>query len=85
MLKGTGVVVFLHTSLAQQLQRVGSGRGRPMLQGADVAQRIEELCQIREPLYREVADITLCTDGRRVSRVADLILRELGLSRSGVG
>ncbi|MEJ0099094.1 MAG: shikimate kinase [Pseudomonadota bacterium] len=85
LLKGTGVVVFLHTSIAQQLQRVGSGRGRPMLHGTDVSHRLEELCRMREPLYREIADIVLCTDGRRVSKVAELILRELGLPRGGVG
>jgi shikimate kinase len=81
LLKSTGVVVFLQTSIPQQLQRVGSGRGRPMLRGADMPQRLEELCRIREPLYREIADITLNTDGRRVTKVADIILRELGLSR----
>jgi shikimate kinase len=81
LLKSTGVVVFLHTSIAQQLQRVGSGRGRPMLKGADMAQRLEELFRVREPLYREIADITLCTDGRRVPKVAELILGELGLPR----
>jgi shikimate kinase len=85
LLKSTGVVVFLNTSITQQLQRVGSGRGRPMLQGADLVQRLEELGRIREPLYREIADITLCTDGRRVSKVAELILRELGLPRGGLG
>lgn len=84
LLKSTGVVVFLRTSVAQQLQRVGSGRGRPMLKGADMPQRLEELGRVREPLYREIADITLCTDGRRVPKVAELILRELGLSRGGV-
>ena len=82
LLKETGVVVYLRTSAAQQLQRVGSGRGRPMLRGADIAQRLEELSRVREPLYREIADITLSTDGRRVPRVADLIMRELGLTRS---
>lgn len=81
LLKSTGVVVFLQTSVAQQLQRVGSGRGRPMLRGTDMPQRLEELYRIREPLYREIADITLNTDGRRVAKVADLILRELGLPR----
>ena len=83
LLKSTGVVVFLHTSIAQQLQRVGSGRSRPMLHGTDIAQRLRELGQLREPLYREMADVTLCTDGRRVPKVADLIMRELGLSRAG--
>jgi shikimate kinase len=79
----TGVVIYLHTSAAQQLQRVGSGRGRPMLQGADVARRLQELSRIREPLYRQIADVTMSTDGRRVTKVADLIVRQLGLSRGG--
>ena len=85
LLHDTGVVVFLHTSVAQQLQRVGSGRGRPMLQGTDMRQRLEDLSRLREPLYRETADITLSTDGRRVTKVADLIMRQLGLSRASVG
>jgi shikimate kinase len=36
LLRETGVVVYLETSLAQQLQRVGKGRGRPLLKGADL-------------------------------------------------
>jgi len=83
LLKSTGVVVFLNTSIAQQLLRVGSGRGRPMLQGADMTRRLEELNRVREPLYRETADITLSTDGRRVPKVAEAILRELGMGRDG--
>jgi shikimate kinase len=77
LLRETGVVVYLETSLAQQLQRVGKGRGRPMLKGADLSQRLVELRAQREPLYREIADITLSTDNRRVARVAELILGEL--------
>jgi shikimate kinase len=83
LLKSTGTVVFLRTSLAQQLQRVGSGRNRPMLHGVDVGQRLEELGRIRDPLYREIADVSLSTDGRRVPKVAELIMRELGLTRVG--
>jgi shikimate kinase len=85
LLQSTGVVVYLNTSAAQQLQRVGSGRGRPMLQGADLRHRLQELSRVREPLYRQIADITMNTDGRRVPKVAELIARELGLSRSGLG
>jgi len=79
LLKSTGVVVFLETSVAQQLQRVGTGRGRPMLRGPDLVQRLHELGRTRDPLYRETADITLRTDGRRVHKVADLIVQALGL------
>ena len=78
VLHDTGVVVYLETSLAQQLQRVGKGRGRPMLKGGDLPRRLAQLREQREPLYREIADVTLSTDNRRVSRVAEMILMELG-------
>jgi shikimate kinase len=78
VLRDSGVVIYLETSLAQQLQRVGKGRGRPMLKGMDLPQRLAQLREQREPLYKEIADITLSTDNRRVSRVAEMILVELG-------
>jgi shikimate kinase len=80
LLHETGTVVYLQTSLAQQLQRVGKGRGRPLLKGVDMPRRLAELREAREPLYREIADITLTTDNRRVGKVAEMTLRELGLS-----
>jgi shikimate kinase len=87
LLKQTGVVIFLQTSINQQLQRVGSGRGRPLLKQTDgegLRSRLEQLREAREPLYLEAADLTLSTDNRRVPRVAELILKELGLEkRSG--
>jgi len=70
--------VFLQTSLAQQLLRVGKGRGRPLLKGVDLAQRLGELRVQRDPLYREIADLTIGTDNRRVARVAEMILTDLG-------
>jgi shikimate kinase len=32
---------------------------------------------VRAPLYAEIADIVVSTDGRRVSNVAEQVLREL--------
>ena len=79
LLRETGIVVYLETSVAQQLQRVGKGRGRPLLNDVDLPARLAELRTVRDPLYREIADITLSTDGRRVARVANMVLAELGL------
>jgi len=85
ILKQSGVVIFLQTSIQQQLQRVGSGRGRPLLkdEGDGLQVRLEQLRVVREPLYRETADITVSTDNRRVPKVADLVLKELGLTKAG--
>jgi shikimate kinase len=83
LLQDTGVVIYLQTSLAQQLQRVGKGRGRPLLKGGDLVQRLTQLREAREPLYQEIADIRLSTDNRRVPRVAELIMAELDRATEG--
>ena len=38
---------------------------------------VEELLQIRDPLYREIADVVIETDGRKVKSVADEIIEYL--------
>ena len=65
-----GYVVYLYTSVKQQLERTQRGRHRPMLESGDREQVLEELMQAREALYREVADLIVNTDGRRVQAVA---------------
>jgi shikimate kinase len=72
-----GRVVYLETPVAQQLARTRRSRNRPLLQHNDPAQRLQQLMQIREPLYRDIADITVSTDGRRVTAVVGEILRLL--------
>jgi shikimate kinase len=70
-----GFVVYLETSIAQQKSRVGRSRNRPLLQDADPTLKLTELMRHREPLYVEVADIIVPTDGRRVGAVAADIMR----------
>ncbi len=65
-----GYVVYLYTSVKQQLDRTQRGRHRPMLDNENPEKILEELMKIRDPLYREVADLIVDTDGRRVTTVA---------------
>lgn len=65
-----GFVVYLHTSVKQQLDRTQRGRHRPMLESGDRGQILEELMLLRDPMYREIADLIVETDGRRVQTVA---------------
>lgn len=74
-----GCVIFLETSVEQQASRVKHGRSRPLLNDVDVTEKLEQLMLHRVPLYREIADITVCTDSRRIQAVADEILRLLGI------
>ena len=72
-----GVVVYLATSVNQQIERTRHGRHRPLLQDADPAQTLKDLMTGRAILYAEIADLTVSTDGRRVQLVAEEIHQEL--------
>ena len=65
-----GFVVYLHTSVNQQLERTRSGRERPLLESNDKQQVLKDLMEERDPLYREISDLIVETDGRRVQTVA---------------
>ena len=72
-----GKVIYLHASVNQQLKRTRMDRNRPLLQTEDPRARLEELMAIRDPLYREIASITIDTDGMRVRDVVNKILQML--------
>lgn len=72
-----GFVVYLHTSVDQQLSRTRKGRERPLLVNDDPRSVLESLMAERDPLYREIADLTVETDGRKVNAVANEILDKL--------
>jgi shikimate kinase len=72
-----GAVVYLETSVDQQLERTRHGRHRPLLNDTDPKLKLGELMRQRAELYREIADLTVATDGRRVQLVAEEIYREL--------
>ena len=78
LLAERGRVVWLQASVHQQMERTRHGRHRPLLLNTDPRTRLDELTREREPLYAEIADVTVTTDGRRVQAVTDDILRALG-------
>jgi shikimate kinase len=81
-LKSRGNVVYLRTTVAQQLDRTKHGRHRPLLHTADPEQRLRDLLATREPLYESIATLVVNTDHRRVPTVAAEILRGLNLDHA---
>ena len=73
-----GFVVYLYTSVDQQVERTSRGRDRPLLEGGDPRDILEKLLAVRDPLYREIADLVVNTDGRKVKSVVDEIIEHLG-------
>lgn len=77
-LAARGVVVYLRVSIEQQLARLEHSRDRPLLNKAsDGRQALEILAADREPLYLELADITIETDNLTPHAIAQMILTKL--------
>ncbi|MCY1273604.1 Shikimate kinase 1 [compost metagenome] len=76
-LRGGGRVVYLHTSVEQQIDRTARDRNRPLLRTSNPGQILRDLMAIRDPLYREIADIIIETDTRPPRLVVQEILERL--------
>ena len=74
---GRGLVVYLYTTVDQQVTRTEKGRDRPLLENGDRRGILEDLLLQRDPLYREVADLVIETDGRKVHTVANEIIEHI--------
>jgi shikimate kinase len=72
-----GFVIYLYASVDQQVARTSRGRDRPLLRSGDPRETLEELLAVRDPLYREIADLVVDTDGRKVNAVANEIVDAL--------
>ncbi|WOD11746.1 shikimate kinase AroK [Pseudomonas sp. NyZ704] len=76
-LSANGLVVYLRTSVDQQLQRTSKDRQRPLLLNADPEKVLRDLMARRDPLYSEIADVTIDTDQRGPKIVVNTILSRL--------
>ena len=74
IMKENGVVVWLTASVETIVGRMrgdaSSQSRRPALTGADsLADEVRELLERREPIYREIASLTVDTDGKTVDEI----------------
>ena len=72
-----GTVVYLHARPGYLWQRVRHDRNRPLLAAPDPQKKLEELYAVRDPLYREVADIVVDTGRQSVQTLAKELLARL--------
>lgn len=74
-LAARGTVVYLHTTVEQQVRRTARDKRRPLLQNDIPDETLKDLMQSRDPLYREIADMVVATDGRTVRSVSTEVIR----------
>ncbi|MCG6875978.1 MAG: shikimate kinase [Betaproteobacteria bacterium] len=76
-LAARGFVIYLHAQPRDLWQRTRQDKSRPLLQGVDPLARLEQLYAIRDPLYREIADIVVDTGRQGVGALVTRVLGDL--------
>ena len=77
LLKQKGYIVFLDTSVSQQLQRLRRDKKRPLLQTENPRERLDALLEQRRPIYLNLADLSVKTDKRVARKLAADIIKQL--------
>ncbi|MDT9587443.1 MAG: shikimate kinase AroK [Candidatus Arsenophonus melophagi] len=74
-LSARGVIIYLETTIEKQIARTQRDKKRPLLQ-VDQPTRdvLEKLAHERNPLYEEIADITIHIDDKSAKVVASQII-----------
>jgi shikimate kinase len=73
-LSSRGFVVYLHAHPAVLWQRTRTDKSRPLLQGGDPRARLEALYAVRDPLYRDVADLVVETGRHGIGPLLSQVL-----------
>lgn len=81
-LKEHALVVCLWASPGKVWERVRTQTHRPLLREADPLAKIRQLLAAREPCYKQ-ADILLNTEVRSLKEVAQQVLHQFHLARTG--
>ena len=76
-LMSRGTTIYLYADINTLFERTSKDRNRPLLQTENPKEKLEELFNIRDPLYRETADIIIDTGKDSVRLALKEILEKL--------
>ena len=82
LLRKSGIVIYLRTSIGQQLERLGRDRTRPLLQTRNRESRLTALANERNPLYEETADLVFPVKNRNIDNTVDRLYKAISTYRS---
>lgn len=77
LLRHTGFIVFLDTSIQQQMSRLKKDKKRPLLQTDNPRERLEDLLAARKPIYQALSDYTVKTDHKYAKTILNEIIKNI--------
>jgi shikimate kinase len=72
-LANRGLVVYLNAPIDLLVARTRNDANRPLLQVANRSEKMREIIRQREPLYREIAHLTIDTGAQSMSDIVNTI------------
>lgn len=75
ILRKSGFVVYLKTTIETQLARTQKNQNRPLLENVDAESKITELMEERGSFYEQEADLIVMSGDRIVSKVVEEIIQ----------
>ena len=81
-LANNGFVIYLETSLEDQVLRAKPSRQRPLLQDVEPKKKLQELMQKRKSLYESIADTIVKTEGHKPNGLAKQVVENFDAHRN---
>ena len=81
-LANNGFVVYLETSIEDQVLRAKPNSKRPLLQNVQPKQKLQELMQKRKGLYESIADTIVDTEGHNPRSLAKQVIENFDAHRN---
>jgi len=72
-----GLVIYLETPVARQIDRLYRDQRRPLLQKPNRHEILEKMAFSRNPLYQRLADLTVHSEPISVARMARRVAQEI--------
>jgi shikimate kinase len=77
LLKNNGKVIYLRANVHDLWQRTRNDKTRPLLQGGNLRQKLEQLHKVRDPIYTALADYIVDTGAQSAADITNDIERLL--------
>jgi len=77
MLRSSGIIVYLQTSVKHQLERLRLDKTRPLLPADNREQKLVELASVRDPLYESLADLVFPAHDRNIDTAVNIIQQSI--------
>ena len=76
-LRGRGTVIYLRANIDELWRRTGRDKNRPLLKTDNPRAKLRELVEVRDPLYREVAHLTIDSGEQNAQKLARRLEQDL--------